>query len=153
MAAAAMCARPSARLVEEHEPSVGPDRLRLEVAASPVGCWDAARIERVLDNLIGNAVKYSPEGGPITVGLAVDLDWAVLSVRDEGIGVPADDRERIFEQFHRAANAAEHFPGTGLGLFSVRQIVQAHGGTIHVESPAGRGSTFVVRLPVARSSG
>jgi signal transduction histidine kinase len=139
------------RVVEEHEPSVGPDRLRLEATARSVGCWDAARLERVLDNLIGNAVKYSPEGGPITVRLAADDGSAVLSVRDDGIGVPIDDRERIFEQFHRAANAAGRFPGTGLGLFGVREIVQAHGGTIHVESEEGRGSTFVVRLPIARS--
>jgi signal transduction histidine kinase len=137
------------RLVAEHEPAIGAGRLCLEVAAEPVGAWDVGRLERVLDNLIGNAIKYSPDGGTIAVQVAAEAGWALLSVRDEGIGVPADDRERIFEQFQRGANAADRFPGTGLGLFGVREIVHAHGGTIRVESEEGRGSTFVVRLPIA----
>jgi signal transduction histidine kinase len=137
------------RVVDEHESTIGPERLHLEIAAEPLGAWDVARLERVLDNLIGNAVKYSPEGGAIAVRVSADAGAALLSVRDEGIGVPADDRERIFEQFQRGSNAAGRFPGTGLGLFGVREIVHAHGGTIQVESEEGRGSTFVVRLPIA----
>ena len=129
--------------------------LRTEVPAQAVvGEWDAARLERVLANLLANAIKYSPSGGQIVVRLrheaADDTAWAVLEVRDEGIGIPPHDLPHIFERFYRASNVVEAIPGTGLGLFVVRQIVVHHGGTITVESESGRGTTFTVRLPLAR---
>jgi signal transduction histidine kinase len=113
-----------------------------------VGEWDSFRLERVVANLLANAIKYSPGGGEIALRIAGEADWAVLSVRDWGIGVPAADLERVFERHYRAANVAGRFPGQGLGLASARQIVEQHGGTIAVESREGEGSTFTVRLPL-----
>jgi signal transduction histidine kinase len=116
------------------------------------GDWDAARLGRVLANLLANAIKYSPQGGPITVDLKrEEMDagaFAVLAVRDQGLGIPAEDLPRIFEPFQRARNVVGRIGGSGLGLASVRQIVEQHGGTIAVTSEGGAGSTFTVRLPL-----
>jgi signal transduction histidine kinase len=114
-----------------------------------VGVWDQFRLERVLENLLGNAVKYSPRGGEIIVSVGRDeRGWAVLSVRDEGVGIPADDLPRVFERFHRGANVVRRIRGSGVGLAGARQIVEQHRGTIEVESAEGKGSTFTVRLPM-----
>ena len=83
------------------------------------------------------------------MSVAREGEWAVLAVRDRGIGIPAADLPRIFERYHRAANAAGQFAGTGIGLAGARQIVEQHGGAIAVESAEGAGSTFTVRLPLA----
>lgn len=130
----------------------------VRVAASVpeiVGEWDQFRIERVVGNLLANAVKYSP-GGEITVQVAREDEpagpWAVLAVRDQGIGIPAVDQPRIFERFFRAGNVLGRIRGTGIGLAGARQIVEQHGGTIAVESQEGVGSTFTVRLPLATIS-
>ncbi|MBI3978541.1 MAG: GAF domain-containing protein [Chloroflexi bacterium] len=118
-----------------------------------VGAWDPGRLERVLDNLLSNAVKYSPGGGDVTVRIADEESaagrWAVIEVRDQGLGIPAADQPRIFEPFYRGRSASSQIPGTGLGLPVVRQIVERHGGTVAVESAEGAGTTFTVRLPVA----
>jgi signal transduction histidine kinase len=130
--------------------------LRLAVDDAPlVGTWDTARLERVVANLLGNAVKYSPDGGPIVVRMAREEDsegmaWAVLSVRDAGVGIPAADLPHVFDRFRRGGNVAG-IAGAGIGLTGVRQIVEQHGGTVAVESEVGRGSTFTVRLPLART--
>ena len=112
---------------------------------------DAGRLERVLVNLIGNAIKYNPEGGNITVKLAREEEqgylWAVLNIEDQGIGIPADELPHIFEPFHRASNVAGRIAGTGIGLASVAQVLTEHGGTISVKSTEGRGSCFTVRIP------
>jgi PAS domain S-box-containing protein len=113
-----------------------------------VGIWDAFRLERVLTNLLSNAVKYSPNGGPIVVRIAQEEGWAVLSVQDAGVGIPAGDLPRLFEPYHRARNVVGRVDGAGIGLAGSRQIVAQHGGTITVESQEGRGSTFTVRLPL-----
>jgi len=113
---------------------------------------DVARIERVVTNLVSNAVKYSPDGGDITVRVAREDDMAVIMVADHGLGIPAADAPRVFERFYRAANVAGQIAGTGIGLASVRQIVERHGGRIAVESAEGVGSTFTVRLPLADSA-
>jgi signal transduction histidine kinase len=115
--------------------------------------WDAVRLARVLDNLVGNAIKYSPEGGPIVVTIsrettAAGTRWAVLSVRDQGVGIPPSDLPHVFERFYRGRNITAEIAGTGIGLASARQIVEQHTGTISVESHAGQGSTFTVRLPL-----
>jgi signal transduction histidine kinase len=128
-------------------------RLHVEAAAPElVGEWEAARLERMVANLLSNAIKYSPQGGEITVRLATEDDaaggWAVLTVSDQGLGIPPADLPHIFEGFHRAGNVAGQIAGTGLGLASARQIVEQHGGTISVESQEGVGSTFTVRLPL-----
>jgi two-component system sensor histidine kinase MtrB len=113
----------------------------------PVRC-DVARIEQVLNNLVGNAVKYSPDTSEIEVTLRRDGASAVLSVRDHGVGIQAADQDRIFEPFSRGRNVGR-VAGAGLGLSVTRRIVEAHGGDISVTSTPGVGSVFTVRLPIA----
>jgi two-component system, OmpR family, sensor kinase len=110
---------------------------------------DAERIEQVLVNLLENAVKYSPDGGIVALSLAREDAGVRLSVRDEGIGLPAGAREAIFEPFTRAANAEERgLPGAGLGLSICRTIVERHGGRLWAESAGtDQGTRFVVWLP------
>lgn len=114
------------------------------------GEWDRARLERVMDNLVGNAVKYSPAGGAVRVRITCEHDgsgeWAIITVSDEGVGIPAQDLPSVFAPFQRAGNVGT-IPGTGVGLAGARQIIEQHGGTITVESKEGEGSTFTVRLP------
>ncbi|HET7772067.1 MAG TPA: HAMP domain-containing sensor histidine kinase, partial [Chloroflexota bacterium] len=121
-----------------------------------VGEWDRARLERVFDNLIGNALKYSPGGGEVVVSLTRrreegGSEVAEVTVRDRGIGIPAADLPYVFDRFHRGSNVPETIGGTGIGLASVRQIAEQHGGTVDVQSVQGAGSTFIVRLPFARA--
>lgn len=117
-----------------------------------VGEWDATRLRRVVDNLLTNALKFSPEGGEVVVTLgreeAEEKVSAVLTVRDFGIGIPADDLPRIFERFSRGSNVVGRISGTGIGLASARYIVESHGGTIAVESTEGQGTLVSVRLPL-----
>ncbi len=109
---------------------------------------DEARLRRVMDNLLGNAVKYAPEGGLIEVGGQANAAAVTVFVRDEGVGISADEQEQIFERFHRVNNTlGQRTQGTGLGLYLARSIVEAHGGTIGVESRPGRGATFHFTLP------
>jgi len=127
-----------------------PIRLRTEVASLP-GIWDAPRLERVLGNLLGNAIKFSPAGGDITISIAREsangVEDAVLSVQDRGVGIPQNDRDLIFERFRRAGNV-ESFAGSGIGLAGAKRIVELHGGAITVTSAEGEGSTFTIRLPI-----
>ncbi|MEO6457167.1 MAG: PAS domain S-box protein [Chloroflexia bacterium] len=140
-----------------------------------VGVWDPARLEQVLDNLITNAVKYSPQVSVVKIGVGyetqsanevrggaagdpdaaeqVDGDsrCAVLTVQDEGMGIPAQDLPHIFEWYRRGANVKDIIQGTGVGLAGARQIVDQHGGRITAESQEGIGSTFTVRLPLNSS--
>ncbi|MDM8531085.1 ATP-binding protein [Anaerolineales bacterium HSG25] len=111
---------------------------------------DYERMWEVLTNLMGNAIKYSPEGGIISVfGDVTHADMVQLSVRDEGIGIPPADHEHIFDRFYRVDNRlARQAPGTGLGLFLVKAVVEAHGGRVWVESTSGQGSTFTIELPI-----
>ena len=110
-------------------------------------------MRRVLDNLLANAIKYSPGGGRIDVALRrearADGAWAVLTVRDEGVGIPAADVAHVFERFRRGSNVTRQFAGTGIGLSGARRIVEQHGGTIEVVSEEGKGSTFTIALPLA----
>jgi PAS domain S-box-containing protein len=117
---------------------------------------DEMRVHRILANLLTNAIKYSPGGGAVRVSVrsadGPDGKSAVLVVKDEGVGIPRDDLPHVFERFHRGANVIGRFAGTGLGLASARELVELHGGTISVESEEGKGSTFVVHLPLAPRS-
>ena len=114
---------------------------------------DELRIEQVVQNLIQNAIKYSPAGGTITVRLGRDGEWAQLIVSDEGIGIPEHALPNLFKRFYRAPNTDEHhISGMGVGLFVVREIVQLHGGDIHVESIEGKGTTVTLLLPVMSST-
>jgi len=109
---------------------------------------DPGRIEQVLGNLVNNAIKFSPEGGPIEVSVweKSETGEAMLSVRDSGIGIPLHQRARIFGRFARAENARK-IDGTGLGLYLCRALVEQHGGRIWFESAEGHGSTFFIALP------
>ncbi|MFL5357097.1 sensor histidine kinase [Archangium sp.] len=104
------------------------------------------RLEQVLINLLSNALKYGA-GRPVRVAMTADGGRALLSVKDEGVGLREEDRARIFERFERAISASE-VSGLGLGLYITREIAQAHGGDISVESRLGEGSTFIVTLPL-----
>ncbi|HZD87739.1 MAG TPA: ATP-binding protein [Gaiellaceae bacterium] len=108
---------------------------------------DRARLRQVLVNLIDNAVKYSPEGGEVRVNAAAVNGAVRIAVRDEGPGIPHDQRARIFEKFGRADIAGASKPGTGLGLFIARSIAEAHGGTLEVTTTAPPGTTFTLTLP------
>lgn len=108
---------------------------------------DEAKLERVLDNLISNAVKFSPDGGTVACCITSEGRTAELRVRDNGPGLPPEQLEQVFAPFHRAPGAGE-IPGVGLGLTIVRQITERHGGQVHVESAPGAGATFVVQFPL-----
>jgi signal transduction histidine kinase len=123
--------------------------LDLDLPDTPVVVnGDRDRIAQVIGNLLSNAIKYSPAGGRVHVRLELDEAGAQLSVVDEGMGIPEDDHDRVFEKFYRGADTASAIGGTGLGLAVAREIVTSHGGEIGVESEASQGSTFTVRLPI-----
>src|SRR5207237_8941238 len=142
------------RVVVEQQQSTERHQLCLDVAVPElVGMWDAARLERLLENLLNNAVKYSPEGGDVTLTVRPEAEagepWAVLVVQDRGMGIPAADLPHIFERFQRSRNVKGQIAGTGIGLVAVRQFVEQHGGRVTVDSHEGRGTTVTVRLPLA----
>jgi PAS domain S-box-containing protein len=121
-----------------------PIELRVEPGVS--GRWDRLRVDQVLTNLVTNAVKYGG-GKPITIELVAAPGRARLVVRDRGIGIAPEHQQRIFERFERAVSP-HNYGGFGLGLWIARQLVEAHGGRISVESAVGQGSAFTVELPV-----
>jgi signal transduction histidine kinase len=138
--------------VAEHQTITRRHRVLLVSPPGPiVGRWDRARLERVLSNLLHNAMKYST-GGDISVSVrresGPDGDWAIVAVRDQGIGVPADEVMRIFQPFQRGAHTDDAPSGSGIGLASARSLVEALGGNISVQSEERVGSTFSVRLPM-----
>ncbi|HOD00267.1 MAG TPA: HAMP domain-containing sensor histidine kinase, partial [Myxococcota bacterium] len=106
-------------------------------------------IERLVENLAGNAIKYTPEGGRVEVGLAAGRAGLVLSVADSGVGISADSLPHVFEEFYRADNVRKSHEGTGLGLALVKRIVDRYGASIRVSSNPGAGTTFVVTWPDA----
>jgi signal transduction histidine kinase len=114
--------------------------------------YDERRIQRVLQNLIGNAIKYSPDGGDIDINIRADGSNAAISIRDHGIGIPEAERGRVFERGYRA-NGVGAIPGSGLGLFISSEILKRHGGSIACRAADGRGTVFEVRLPLARIRG
>jgi signal transduction histidine kinase len=120
-------------------------------ATPPLGDWDADRLYQVIDNLVGNAIKYTPAGGTITIKTGIDhaLGTAFVTVADEGPGIPAADRERVFSAFYRTPEAAaSRIAGLGLGLYICHELVAAHGGVIAVDDADGGGAAFTVRLPL-----
>ena len=140
--------------VAEYQQTTENHRIHVEALEPEVsGQWDAPRLERVLGNLLSNAIKYSPDGGEITVTVGLEKngpvgDWAVLRVRDQGLGIPPASQPLVFDRFRRGDNVGR-IAGSGIGLSGVKAIVEQHGGTIVVESQEGEGSTFTVRLPTA----
>ncbi|MRG98090.1 sensor histidine kinase [Polyangium spumosum] len=126
-------------------------RLSLSVPEGSLVCnVDEARVAQVLDNLISNAIKYSPTGGEIRIVARPEGEEVVVAISDQGVGMAAEDLRHIFEPFHRAASTRKVVHGVGLGLSVARKIVHAHGGRIDVESRLGEGTTFHVRLPMWR---
>ncbi|WLQ06870.1 sensor histidine kinase [Arthrobacter oryzae] len=116
---------------------------------SPLWAYaDPLRIGQALDNLVSNAIKYSPDGGVVSISAQRTAEWVKLSVKDTGMGMSADDSAKIFRRFFRAKPARDAaIPGAGLGLSITKTIVERHGGTISCSSEPGRGSTFTVALP------
>lgn len=109
---------------------------------------DTDQMMRVIDNIMNNAIKYSPDGGTITVRLKQNQNWALLSISDQGLGIPRKDLGKIFDRFYRADKARSRAQGgTGLGLAIAKEIVTAHGGRIWADSREGHGSTFYISLP------
>jgi signal transduction histidine kinase len=119
--------------------------IEVRRSGDATGEWDASRIEQIVSNLLTNALKYGA-GEKIEIVVDGEAREVRLSVRDGGIGIAPADQERIFRRFERAASE-RHYPGLGLGLFIVRELVEAHGGTITVQSALGQGTTFEVVLP------
>lgn len=128
-------------------------RITLSMPEGVIVVWgDALRLRQVVDNLLDNAMKYSPDGRSVEVTVREDLAAGVaeLSVHDDGIGIAPEHQAQIFERFSRVRTpATAHIPGTGLGLYIAARIVAAHGGRIWVDSAPGRGSTFYVTIPLA----
>ncbi|HEX9117127.1 MAG TPA: hybrid sensor histidine kinase/response regulator [Anaerolineae bacterium] len=128
--------------------------IDLQLPGEPVQARvDAERLKQVLDNLLSNAVKYTPIGGHIRASLSVSGDQAVLSVSDDGPGIPPQHLSALFTKYHRVPEAAtQTVAGTGLGLLIVKEIVEAHGGRVRADSAGipGQGATFTVFLPLAR---
>jgi PAS domain S-box-containing protein len=120
--------------------------ILLELEPHIEGNWDRLRVDQVLTNLVSNAIKYG-EQKPVVINASIDDNHAVIAIRDEGIGMAPENLERIFERFERV-NTRSSKTGLGMGLWITQQIVQAHGGTVVAQSELGKGSTFVVRLPL-----
>ena len=126
----------------------------IELAAPEdlVGEWDRLAIEQIIDNLISNAIKYGA-GKPIELSATIDGGSAVIRVGDNGIGIPDDDKKRIFDRFERAIGSNKHATGFGIGLWLVRQLVEAMEGEVTVDTPAVGGTLFTVTLPLRADSG
>jgi PAS domain S-box-containing protein len=138
----ALCARPE----KPHTLTVEAPETALSVHA------DADRLRQVLLNLIENAIKYSPRGGEVALRGEVVEGGVALSISDSGIGIPAADQPLIMRRFFRASNASpENFPGVGLGLSLVKEIVEAHGGALSIQSKVGDGTTVIFTLPLGRT--
>ncbi len=115
----------------------------------PIVVGDRDRLIQVVSNLVSNAIKYSPDGGMVTLSTRADGGYALVSVADTGLGIPPDEIGHVFERFRRVrSGAAQSIPGTGLGLTIVKQIVEMHGGKIWVESAVGHGSAFHFTVPL-----
>lgn len=138
------------RAVEETQLTTERHTIAFNAAPNPLPVrGDALRLEQMLQNLLQNAIKYSPRGGTIAVACEQADDMASITIRDEGIGIPVAAQEKLFDRFYRASNADPmHISGMGIGLYVVQEIVRQHGGTITVTSAEGEGSAFTVRVPL-----
>ena len=133
-------------------PPQGLHRLQVDAGSDEVPVVvDAARVKLILDNLLSNAIKYSPSGGEITCRTWARNGTALVEIRDQGVGIAPEDQPRLFRRFGRiSGRGLDHLPGIGLGLYLSRQMALLHGGDIVVDSAPGKGSRFVLILPLAR---
>jgi PAS domain S-box-containing protein len=138
------------RIVAELEPTLERHTFDVTLPALPmIVAGDPARLEQVLLNLLHNAIKYSPNGGTITLRVEHENDHAVIMIGDQGVGIPESARPHLFQRFYRASNiSARHISGMGIGLYLVNQIVLRHHGSIEYTSAEKQGTTFIVRLPL-----
>jgi len=120
--------------------------LLVSVRGPVVGCWDPIRLEQIVVNLIDNSIKFGA-GKPVHVDVEARNGWARLSVRDEGPGFSGDDAKHAFDRYWRA-KAARNIGGLGLGLYVAKEMAEAHGGTLSLESIQGKGSTFTLEQPL-----
>jgi signal transduction histidine kinase len=142
-----------AEVVQHFSTQLSPEervRMKLQVVANDLrGEWDPVRLEQVLVNLLSNAFKYSPEGGDVIVAMDKIDQYARVSVKDYGVGIPKDQQERIFEPFFRSPTAVQaKTAGAGLGLYLSKEIIERHGGKMWFESEEGKGSAFYFTLPL-----
>ena len=138
------------RVVEDSQGYVQANQVTLDLKLEPVpeGSCDEEAIARVVENLLTNAVKFSPKGGHVEVCLRMEDQALLLEVEDHGLGIPANEQDQLFQPFQRSRSAQQKgIPGTGLGLYVCRRIVEEHGGTIALESELGKGTKVIVRLP------
>ena len=144
------CAAEAQRVSPSHPVRVESDVFSLVALA------DGSRIERVVRNMLDNAIKYSPAGGDVVVHARREEDgdgsWAVVTIEDRGLGIPAADLPYVFDRFRRGGNVQPQIAGSGIGLTGAKQIVAQHGGAITVQSAEGEGSTFTLRLPLVRDA-
>lgn len=140
-----------AQVVQELQLLTEQHTITVELPSSPIiVSGDDLRIEQAIYNLIQNAIKYSPAGGTITVTAQQDAQQAVITVTDEGVGIPAEDLPYVFDRFYRATNISQgNISGIGLGLYLVKEFVGLHSGTVDIQSVVGQGTTFRVTLPSA----
>lgn len=142
------------QVAREEQMRAGAAHIVVDASAPVVVRGDRHRLERVIQNVIGNAVKYSPAGRPIRVVIAAQgpahESWAVVTVQDQGVGIPAEDLPHLFTPYFRAATA-HGIAGTGLGLWGAKAIMEQHGGAIDLASTVGAGTTVTLRLPRART--
>lgn len=138
------------QLVVETQPTLPTYTLEIELPPRPlIVNGDELRLEQVFANLVQNGVKYSPGGGTVTISVEQRGNQVLVTVRDHGIGIPADALPQLFQRFYRAPNATDkQIAGLGIGLFVAREIVQLHGGTIAIDSAEGKGTTVSIRLPL-----
>gem|GEM_PF-1260895 len=143
-----------ARVVEETRPTLEQHQLALNASSPAIFiAGDELRLEQVLQNLITNAIKYSPDGGPVTVSVGIAGEEAFVAVSDRGLGIPAAAIPHLFQRFYRAGNAdPRQISGLGVGLYVVREIVTRHNGRVEVASAPGSGSTFTIWLPLLREA-
>lgn len=124
--------------------------LTMYMEATPaIMTGDQSQIQRALDNLLSNAMKYTPSGGAILVSMIVEDSKAIISIADTGIGIPSDEQQHIFKPFFRARNAVDtQIPGTGLGLSQVKEAIEQHGGSVHLRSKSNQGTQINLYLPL-----
>ena len=133
------------------QPLIQQAELNLEMAVDeslPEIFGDSIQLRQAVENLVGNAIKYTPSGGTVTIRGRYEADQIIYQVEDTGLGIPLDDQPKIFEPFFRSDNVSEETQGSGLGLAITKTVVDNHRGRIWVDSKLGQGSMFTIVLPV-----